>query len=183
MSEDFLSPEIFGRKELAQAQKDKSRLKIRVSLDKIRHKLDTLFGRKNKRELVSQFDLSEKFELTNEEFEQLRVEVENPQDHERIARLMSKTVQNIQDKLPWIKTYPESQQRLLRARSRFVAVDSKTMNLLDHAYMDHPLITEFREGKWDVSDAKSLAYYTPCGDFIVVLYQLIWMNLYKDPMI
>lgn len=171
MREDLLTEEVFGRKELLRAQKDRTHLKAKVSLEATRDKLDALFRRvfrRNRRESPSRIDLTEEFELKDNEFELLRTEIESPQDHERFTGLIFKTVQNIQEKLPWIAAYPISIQRLFRAKSRFIAIDSKTMNLLDHAYLNSPLITEFREGRWDVSDAKSLAYYNPYGDFIVI---------------
>ncbi len=168
MPEDLLTKEVFGRKELLQAQKNMTRFKAEVFFEVIRDKLGALFRRKNKREFISQFDLSEEFELKDDEFEALRADVESPQDHKRIARLISKTVENIQEKLPWIAAHPVSMQRLFRAKDRFIAIDSKTMNLLNHAYMNQPLIKEYRQGKWDISDAKELAYYNPYGDFIVI---------------
>ena len=115
--------------------------------------------------LTQDLHLDEEGQLSDQDFELLRSKVEDPKDHEMLANLVSRNVEKIRFSLPWVSLYPGFEQRLLRAGKRFIALDVRGRDLLDHAYSGMPLRT--RKGG-SVSSSKYLAYYNPLGDFMVL---------------
>lgn len=173
--------DLFGSKELAQNQQDKKDSRRSHRIEKIQrftNKITSLFHRKADREneSLSNFDWSWEgmSVLPDAEFEQLRAEAENPQDHEKYVPRVNAAIAKIKNGLKDIvEKYPEFKKRVERVQDRFIVLDRKEMSIFENAYMGHPIEGQINnDGEYEIDEFKYLAFYEPYGDYVVLPAQV-----------
>ncbi len=167
--------QLFGRKELRQIEENKKAAKIATKIDKAVNAIGRLTNQlKKKPDYQYGFDRSRESlgTLPDAEFDGLRIQIENPQIHEKYGALVAISTQKIKEAFPEIdeKTYAEFHRRLEQVKSRFIALSRTDISIFENAYKNQPLDTYTdEEGIEQIAEYRRyLACYDPFGDFIVL---------------